>query len=1034
MGVKLMATRELARGSLWNQWDLHVHTPASFHWLGQKFAGDMSSEQNQKLLDEMIEALNRAAPTVFAIMDYWTFDGWFALKQRLSEPNAPRLLKKVFPGIELRLAAPTTCRLNAHVIFSDEIPDQQLRDFLSNLKIERINRPVSERALIDLARSTAPDMLEKKGHKKESISHDDADALLAGYKLAEISCESYKMAISNVPNGAAIGFMPYDTSDGLSEVKWEDHYAYFLSLFESSPIFESRNLELRSAFLCEKTAKNQNWLDSFRHGLKEIPRLVVAGSDAHCFVGVPGDNNKRGYGDFPSGKKTWIKADPSFRGLKQAILEPSRRSFIGDAPPKLHEVESNKTYYIDSIEIRKTGDKAGVGQWLDRCDIPLNPDLVAIIGNKGSGKSALADVIATLGNSKQSKHFSFLKKERFLGKSGDPARQFTGTLTWRDTSTEARTLNEFPLEEKAELVRYIPQGYFEELCNEHVSGKSNAFEKELRSVIFSHTSDDMRLGALDFDQLTEQQEQALRNRLGEYRKELASINASIVRIEEQLQPIELSKLTDLLLLKTKQIEEHEKLMPAEVATPTETLDPEQKQAANNLTAANERSEVVKKRVQTITTENTEFAKQQKSISNLHERLRLLGRTFEQTQLDSADDFKLIGVAWSDLAALEINATVLDEKSSQVAARQNELKTEAEKLNEELVTLANDQQKFSSKLNAPQQYFETYQRLLGDWTKKRFELIGSPTEPETKLGLETRITQINDLPTQLEGLEAKRLNLSVEIFSTLNAQRNARESLFKPVQDLIQKNSLIREDYKLQFQATLAASFDAVADLLFGLIKQTSGAFRGQDDALSTIRKVFDGNDLNTKDGATSFVTSLHKLIVEAAKSIDSTKVGIFGVVKKGQTATAVYDLIFGLNFLEPRYSLMFQDAQIEQLSPGQRGALLLIFYLLVDIGKTPIILDQPEENLDNETVYRLLVPVLSEAKKQRQIIMVTHNPNLAVVCDAEQIIYAKFDRAANSSISYESGAIENTVLNGMVVTVLEGTKPAFDNRSGKYHE
>ena len=99
----------------------------------------------------------------------------------------------------------------------------------------------------------------------------------------------------------------------------------------------------------------------------------------------------------------------------------------------------------------------------------------------------------------------------------------------------------------------------------------------------------------------------------------------------------------------------------------------------------------------------------------------------------------------------------------------------------------------------------------------------------------------------------------------------------------------------------------------------------------------------------------------------------------------------------------------------------------------PIILDQPEENLDNETVFRLLVPVLSEAKKQRQIIMVTHNPNLAVVCDAEQIIYAKFDRAANSTISYESGAIENTALNEIVVTVLEGTKPAFENRSGKYH-
>ncbi|MEI6646602.1 MAG: hypothetical protein WCP12_11250, partial [bacterium] len=99
----------------------------------------------------------------------------------------------------------------------------------------------------------------------------------------------------------------------------------------------------------------------------------------------------------------------------------------------------------------------------------------------------------------------------------------------------------------------------------------------------------------------------------------------------------------------------------------------------------------------------------------------------------------------------------------------------------------------------------------------------------------------------------------------------------------------------------------------------------------------------------------------------------------------------------------------------------------------PIILDQPEENLDNETVVSLLVPVLAEAKKRRQVIMVTHNPNLAVVCDAEQVIYSSFDRKNESKISYLPGAIENPAINLHVVNVLEGTKPAFDNRRVKYH-
>lgn len=1024
--------RELARGALWRQWDLHVHTPASFHWQGQRFNVDLSSAQTTKLVDEMIEAMNKAEPAVFAIMDYWTFDGWLALRKRVKTEGAPVLKKLVLPGIELRLAAPMKGRLNAHVLFSNEVEDQVLLDFKSSLRIELIDRPLSESALRDLARNVGEDKLKHHGFKKAEVDASNEKALLAGAVIAEINADSYREAIRKVPYDHAIGFMPFDTSDGLAEVEWEEHYAYAMNLFQTSPIFETRDVDLRGAFVGEQTQGNSKYFKNFQAGLKNIPRLAVSGSDAHCFIGTPGSNDKRGYGDFPSGKKTWIKADPTFRGLKQAIREPAKRSYIGDKPPKVQEVESNKTYYIESIEITKTGDKDGVGQWFDGCDIPLNPDLVAIIGNKGSGKSALADVIATLGNSKQSKHFSFLRRDRFLGKTGEPARHFTGTLTWCDESTEARPLNEPPSEEKAELVRYIPQGYFEELCNEHVSRKSDAFEKELRSVIFSHASEDMRLGALDFDQLTEQQEQSLRNRLSEYRKELALANASIVRIEEQLQPIELKKLTDLLLLKGKQIEEHDKLKPVEVAAPTDALSPEQKQAAEGLAAASQQIEAAKKRTLEIAGETTELAKRQKAIANIREQLRLLQRAFDQAQNAVSDDLKLLGFAWSDLAAIDIKTSALDKRSTELAMKQGELKTESEQLAENLKTYTETQQRFTAKLNAPQQQFESYQRQVAEWNSKRDELIGSPTEPESKVGLETRVEQIKALPDQLKELEAKRLQLSGEIFDTLDAQRTARADLFKPVQDLIQNNGLIREDYRLQFQATLAASADAIADQLFALIKQTWGDFRGQDEALSTIRKLFDSHDLNTRDGALTFVGTLQEKVLEAAKASGSPA-GIFNLVKKGQSAAAVYDLIFGLNFLEPRYSLLFQDAQIEQLSPGQRGALLLIFYLLVDKGKTPIILDQPEENLDNETVFRLLVPVLSEAKKQRQIIMVTHNPNLAVVCDAEQIIHARFDRASDSTIDYDSGAIEDTGLNDAVVTVLEGTKPAFENRSGKYH-
>lgn len=1024
-----MDNKKHLRGSTWSQWDLHIHTPVSFHWNGEKFNGD--KKHDNALIDEMIHALNNAEPEVFAIMDYWTFDGWFKLQNRLKEPDSPKLEKTVFPGIELRLVAPMEGRLNAHVIFSDKIEKQYLDDFKSNLQIAFINRPLSDSALRELARKTNDDKLKKYGFKKHNINSQDDEALRAGSTIAEITKESYVEAITRVPNDQAIGFMPFDTNDGLAEVKWFEHYAYVMELFQSSPIFETRDFGKRCAFVGEKVSDNVKYFNAFQDALKNIPRLAVSGSDAHCFIGEKGNNDKRGYGDFPSNKKTWIKAEPTFKGLQQAILEPAKRSYIGEKPPKINEIELNKTFYIDSVEIKKTGTKS-VGEWLDGCNIPLNPDLTAIIGNKGSGKSALADVIAMLGNSKQSKHFSFLKRDRFFGKSGEPANQFTGILTWHDGGKETRILSELSPEEKTERVRYIPQGYFEELCNEHTSGKSNAFERELRSVIFSHTSEEMRLGTLYFEQLIEKQEQSLRNKLSEYRKDLSKVNEEIVGIEQQLKPVELDKLKEVLQLKNKQIEEHEKLKPIEVSKPETALNQEQQVIANNLTQVNNNINTSQTRLQEVVSENTRLAKQQQALSDIQERLRLLQRSFDQMRQESNDDLVLLELSWNDIAVLDIKTSVFDAKKKIISSKQSELKTENERLTGEIAKLLEEQKIYTAKLDAPQQQYEEYQRKFAEWTQKLDALTGSPTEPETKIGLETRIKQIEQLPLELKKLRERRLQLSRDIFDTLNTQREEREKLFKPVQDLIQDNSLIRDDYKLQFQATLSSSSDAIANPLFGLIKQTSGEFRGQDEALTVIRTLFDTYNLNDKEGVTGFISNLFEKMETASKGDNEKEVGISNILKKDQTANAVYDLIFGLEFLEPRYSLVFQDTQIEQLSPGQRGALLLIFYLLVDKGQLPIILDQPEENLDNETVFRLLVPVLSEAKKKRQIIMVTHNPNLAVVCDAEQIIYANFSRSDNFTISYQAGAIENDEINKRVVTVLEGTKPAFDNRSGKY--
>jgi ABC-type lipoprotein export system ATPase subunit len=1010
------------RGAEWRQWDFHVHTPASFYWSGQRFAA-MSPAEKTASLDSLVKSMNEASPHVFVLMDYWTFDGWLALKRRLQEAGAPVLKKVVFPGIELRLDAPTTYRLNAHVVFSDETSDQDLYNFKAKLLVSVINEPLSDECLIKFARTKLkPDILEKHGFKHEVVQSSDDAALLAGSSIAVLHAESYKAAISAVPDGNAIGFMPWDTNDGLAQADWVNHYPYVISLMAASPIFETRKLDLWEAFVGLKTANNAKWFDNFHAALGNTPRLAVSGSDAHTFAE---------YGKFPGGKTTWIKADPTFLGLKQAIKEPAERSCIGERPKKLIEVEGNKTYFIDEVAVDKIPGSSLKESWLDGTRLKLSPDLIAVIGNKGSGKSALADVIALVGNCRSTVHFSFLHKKRFKAPPAVLAKHFEGKLTWRDGTVHRRNLAEDAPPESVEMVRYIPQQYFEEVCNAHVSGKSDIFEKELRSVIFDYTSPEIRQNALDFDQLISQQESGYRDQLGEYRKDLARLNQEIASTEAQMHPDRRKALVELRAQKKKQIDEHDKLMPPKVEKPAEKLTEEQQLASDTLDSIAKKLLELDERDRQLATQSAMAAGKASAIQAVRSRLQLFQRQYKQLIDDTDADLKRIGLTIDAVATVSIKTAPLDTAAVTAAEEQSKLVDQQQASKVARENFLEQQPPLKKKLNEPQQLYQKYLNELETWQKRRAEYIGTPAAPETYNGMTARLAQLDQLPADLQKKREARLKLTGEIFEILDSQRAARAALFEPVQKLIQSNSLIRDDYKLQFRADLGGVPDAFASRLFDLVKRTAGEFSGIDDSVGAVRKVFEKYDLNQKGDALKLVAELDEKVQTVAGG--KAKIpGIEPILKAGKTAVEVYDLLFGLSFLEPRYTLLFQDTRIEQLSPGQRGALLLIFYLLVDQGRHPIILDQPEENLDNETIVSLLVPVLAEAKKKRQVIMVTHNPNLAVVCDAEQIIYSTFDRKQGANIGYVGGSIEWPQTNRHVVDVLEGTKRAFDNRRDKY--
>jgi ABC-type Mn2+/Zn2+ transport system ATPase subunit len=119
-----------------------------------------------------------------------------------------------------------------------------------------------------------------------------------------------------------------------------------------------------------------------------------------------------------------------------------------------------------------------------------------------------------------------------------------------------------------------------------------------------------------------------------------------------------------------------------------------------------------------------------------------------------------------------------------------------------------------------------------------------------------------------------------------------------------------------------------------------------------------------------------------------------------------------------------------RLSLGQQQSILLTLMLCSDDRTFPLLIDQPEDNLDSEFIYSSLVPVLRRAKERRQIIIVTHNANIAILGDAEQIIVLKGTSEGSKIIV--RGSIDDDRTCSTACNVLEGAREAFQRRAKIY--
>lgn len=1029
-----MGSVSYPEGSEWRRWDLHVHTPRSH--LFNEFGDDFDAYAKV-----LFEKARESRIAVIGVTDYFTIDGYKELRELVSDESRLEDLlgselaeyaKSVLllPNLELRgdliqERGGGQTRINYHVIFSDDLDPGEIEDlFLSSLKFSNEANPGGP----DTQRVLNLKQLEDVGRTiKEDHAHfQNCSDLVAGMKNAYIPYERVAKTLSDLGakfQNNSLLVLPAD--EDLSQIDWNDQgYLFRKIMIQRSQMIFSANPSTRSWALGDK--------DDPKKFLREFKSFkpCINGSDAHKFEDLFRDDRDR---------HLWIKGDPTFEGLRHLLHEPRHRLFMGLEPEGLGQIRARADRIVESVTFTRESEEKPDEIWFQG-SVPFNPGLVAIIGRKGSGKSALADILGLLGeDASAKKDFSFLTQERFLKPKHGLGQLFRAELEWRSEETRGAVLNEEVAPGALAKIKYIPQNYLESICADVTeSTQSTPFDSELKEVIFSHVQPEAKLSCRNLDELILHRTAEQEAKASRFQEKLRTEVADFVRLRKASSPDGIKHLEGQIKAKETELEAHEKEKPVLLNKPsTGPVDKQTEEHRNRLGET----------VTAIKTLEQELAEKQKAFEEcnrklvaarrLVERIENLSARVDQFYEDSREDEEVLSINVKDLV-------VLKEDHLPIEAIVAEQGTELKKLNalldpnlDESIPRKRDllsakAAELREKLDEPTRLYEESLRAHSNWEAKRTAIIGSADVAGSLEGLRKRRENLEQAPEHEDEIRRRIDELSGDIFTVKLDLLRDYEELYSPVQEFIANHPVAKSNPALEFSASI--SVDGFVDKLLGMIDQSKhGSFQGKHRGRDRAKQLVASHDFGSREGLEAFLKELTELLRHKdGQGEGEPQIPLGSQLVKSVSIEEVYEFIFGLEYLRPKFQILWQEKELDELSPGERGTMLLVFFLLIDRSEFPLVIDQPEENLDNETISELLVPALKYAKDRRQVFIVTHNPNLAVVCDAEQIVHASIDKQAGNKITYKTGSIENPTITKLIVDVLEGTKPSFDLRDDKY--
>jgi ABC-type lipoprotein export system ATPase subunit len=983
---------------------LHVHTPAS---IVQQY-GSETDETWSRYIDEL-EGLP-ADISVIGINDYWFLDGYRRVLQARKDGRLKNL-DAIFPVVEVRLdqfggTTGKLSRVNGHVIFDPELGPELIQTQFLNALQPRVKLSPGHDALGWQGVITKESLIDLGSRIKESVPADQLGKF--GSDLQE-GFNNLNVSLEDVQNILAGQYFKGKALFGVGKTEWAD------IKWNEQSIAAKKNVINSAHFIFTAFKDSARWKKDvdFLRASRVNDRLLDC-SDAHHFSDSTQDMRL-------GACQTWMNTTPTLAGLAYALEEFDRRVFVGLEPPALARVRKNPERFISKIKVKS--DKAD--HKLFDYEIQVNTGFVAVVGNKGQGKSALLDCIALAGNSSRNREFAFLTSARFLSSSNlKVAREYYSEVEWVTGATRRVQLSD-PHDKSAPVsIEYLPQAFVERVCNtDPVAGDADEFERELRAVLFTHIGEEDRAGEKSFDSLLAHKTRASQDDVDRFRDDLRVAINSYVSLASFRAQNRLSEVEGRLALKESEVSAAKSALEVERIALSE-IDSASRDS-DELASLKERSNEIEAARTRLLSERSENEAGQAVVRQILSGLEAISRQAEALRMNAAginSDAEAL-MAESGDAFITVTINQARYAASRETAENNlaRLKQEHDVLVDEIAAQDAARVENAEALAAADSARERARQRVLQSEDRVSALIGTESDEESLAGLNALRLRITEAPRTMATLREEVIAQSGRIHEALSTQLQAVESLYAPASSFIEQSEVVK-NAGLQFSADLRMlpTWQSVASALDG---------RRNGDLPDWLSELPQRVEDTTWEQLSVQLTEALIRVEHERGDADSEFRDPANALRSNTTVEDFLMSMLDLSWLEVRFGLTGDGLPLSQLSPGQRGLVLALFYLVVDRRMTPLLLDQPEENLDNETISSKLVPAIHEAAGRRQTIVVTHNANLAVVGDADQIIHCEL---ANQRFTASTGSIAELDVAQFALNVLEGTKPAFDNRRHKY--